>query len=58
MGWTLHFLKSGNSVIYLGGDFNLGGDICWETSTVARGRTTCDLLLEMCGTYNLEQVVD
>ena len=41
-----------NSVIYLGGDFNLGGDICWETNTVIRGRryaTACDKLLEMQG---------
>ena len=53
--------KSGNSVIYLGGDFNLGGDICWETSTVVRGScyaAACEKLLEMCNTYNLEQVVD
>ncbi|XP_048575802.1 uncharacterized protein LOC125557331 [Nematostella vectensis] len=53
--------KSGNSVIYLGGDFNLGGDICWETNTIARGSrhvTACEKLLEMCSIYSLEQVVD
>ena len=53
--------KSGNSVIYLVGDFNLGGDICWETSTVTRGSryaAACEKLLRMCGTYNLEQVVN
>lgn len=52
--------KSGNSLVYFGGDFSVGGDICGETNTIGQGSNytaVCETLLEMCLTFSLEQVV-
>ena len=39
--------KSGNSLMLLGGDFNLGGDMCWGSNTIAidsQYSTACEKL--------------
>ena len=41
-------------------DFNLGGDISWQNNSIAPGSkyiNQCQKLLDMCTTYNLEQLV-
>ena len=52
--------KPANSSILLCGDFNLGGDICCGSNTIAMDSqysAACEKLLYLCCTYNLNQVV-